>query len=58
MSDIIAIVSRGYFTRESISNVSSHYCVELPEIISSKDVSPEIKALEDLSPVLTIKDQD
>ena len=58
MSDLIAIISRGYFTREEITSVSSYYCVDLPDIVDAKDVSPEVKLLEDLSPKLSIKDQD
>ena len=58
MSDLIAITSRGYFTREEVTSVSSSYCIDLPDVISSKDVSPDVKLLEDLSPKLSIKDQD
>ena len=39
-----AIVSRGYFTKETSIGAAVYYCIDLPEIAGSKDVSPKLIA--------------
>ena len=35
-----------------------YYCIDLPDITVSKDISPDIITTENLSPKLSIKEQD
>jgi len=52
--NLISIVSRGYFgldTKESYI----YYCVDLPEVVASKTISPNVETAENLIPRLSIK---
>jgi len=56
--DLIAITSCGYFTKDPQAGEVVYYCIDLPDIVSSKDISPEIKTTGNLSPRLSIKNKD
>lgn len=55
--DLIAITSCGYFTKDASVGEAVYYCIDLPDIVVSKDISPDIKTTENLSPRLSIKEQ-
>ena len=56
--DLIAITSCGYFTKNASASSAVYYCIDLPDVITSKNISPDIKISKDLSPKLSIKEQD
>jgi len=42
--DLIATMSRGYFTKGTTIGAAVYYCIDLPEIVGSKNVSPKLVA--------------
>jgi hypothetical protein len=57
----VALVTKGVICTTSSGTSKGdaiYYCVDLPDIVVSKDISPDLKTAENLSPKLSIKEQD
>ena len=57
----IALATKGVIGTATTSGgiiIPSYYCIDLPDITVSKDISPDIITTENLSPKLSIKEQD
>lgn len=57
----VALATKGVICTTSSGGLqgdSVYYCIDLPDISISKNISPDIIIAEDLSPKLSIKEQD